>query len=523
MKLFRLFVIFILSVSTVAVAQKTGDIISGVVSDSVGPMMAVSVTERDSDDRIVELTVTDINGEFFLRTRNPKDRIQVSFAGYETIDLPVDKDFYELKMVKMVERHDTSEAVVRQPERVPDTSAITIPFDEGTLGDGDDETGQQPVRSDIPVTMLDGGGVKFHLEDLPLPQESLPYCPARQCWEMTLSESGIDASDYGIVTQSSKADKLFYSDRNAVFEGFMTAYDKHYSLALSPDMIWLLISQGIATHINEHAEKLRGTLVGFEGKKTLKVDTERNLFENLEDLDWIIQAFSDSIKASTGVNLAKLMTCSFSTTGLAERISSQITLMESVKKFFEYKIHFLKCGIPDVTLLGTPDDWKEIRSRLSQLDGLGMRWWRKELEPILDEFVNAAQGHVNESFWLDMVGRITEASGSRGGCASSSIPATYDGWFTAFFPFSTDWNNKIIRTPQVVSHDTKVCNGMKKVDVLYCIDDVFGNTLLQYDLELWAGFIGMEFDSHTNTLKPSISWMLRNKGGSETAFEMLDE
>ena len=165
-------------------------------------------------------------------------------------------------------------------------------------------------------------------------------------------------------------------DRNACFEGFLTAFDKHYSLVLSPDMIMLLISQGIATHINENAELLRDRLVDFEGQKVLKIEMNGDLLEQEEAWDWIIPAFSDSIDKNMKAGLSDLMVCSFTTTGLVERISSQITMMESVKKFFKYVIVGFGCGIPDITLLGTPDDWKNIRSRLSRLDDLELGWWR---------------------------------------------------------------------------------------------------------------------------------------------------
>lgn len=542
MKKTRLFVLFILLVCTGVSAQKTGDTISGAVSDSIGPMMMVNITERDSIDRIVAHAITDANGEFSFRLKNPNDRIQVSYVGYETVDMPITGTHFEvlLKVSPVSLKEESGRGINGLPlplRKVPDGiqtinmeefeglgmtfSTLSLPFDDGTTDD--EKVTPRPVRSDVKVKKNAEGGVNFHLEDLTPPTGTLSVNTGKKCWEKTLGGTGVNSSDFGIVTQSSESVSLVYFERNAVFEGFMTAFDKHYSLVLSPDMIWLLISQGIATHINGHAEKLGSTLVDFEGKKTLKVITERNLFENLEDLDWIIQAFSDSIEANTNVDLAKLMTCSFSTTGLVERISSQITLMESVKKFFKYEIHLIGCGIPNVTLLGTPDDWKEIRSRLSQLDKLGMHWWRKELEPILDEFVNASQNHVNKSFWLDMVGKVSDESGTRGGCLPTFRPATYDGWFTSFFPFSLDYYDKVVRTPNVVSHETKVCSGVKKVDVLYCIDDDSENTLFRYDMELWAGFIGMELDRQTNTLKPEISWMLRNKGDMETAFEKLDE
>jgi hypothetical protein len=39
------------------------------------------------------------------------------------------------------------------------------------------------------------------------------------------------------------------------------AYAGHRPVALSPDMIWLMICQGVAHHINANAEQLRPQFV----------------------------------------------------------------------------------------------------------------------------------------------------------------------------------------------------------------------------------------------------------------------
>jgi len=77
---------------------KVGDVISGVVTDSEGPMMLVNVIEVDAADRIVSQAVTDIEGNFSFPVRNPKNKIKVSFVGYETVVLPIDKRYFEITM-----------------------------------------------------------------------------------------------------------------------------------------------------------------------------------------------------------------------------------------------------------------------------------------------------------------------------------------------------------------------------------------------------------------------------------------
>ena len=129
------------------------------------------------------------------------------------------------------------------------------------------------AKTDETVQFLKEGGVKFHIEDKVLPDSPLQRISGKQCWEKILKESGVKPQEYNIKTHSATNSNLVCFDRDACFEGFLTAFDKHYSLVLSPDMIWLLISQGIATQINENAEELRDRLVDFDGQRTLKIIT----------------------------------------------------------------------------------------------------------------------------------------------------------------------------------------------------------------------------------------------------------
>ena len=77
---------------------KAGDTISGIVTDSVSPLLAVYITELDSADRVVAYAYTDLKGEFSFRLVNPKDRIQFSFYRKERIILPIDKSYFEIRM-----------------------------------------------------------------------------------------------------------------------------------------------------------------------------------------------------------------------------------------------------------------------------------------------------------------------------------------------------------------------------------------------------------------------------------------
>ena len=109
-----------------ASAQKAGDMISGVVSDKEGPMMLVNVTQRDSLDRIVAQSITDREGKFTFPLLNPGNTIKVTYLGYEPVNLPINKLYFEIKMKDLGDLPP----VVIELDRVMETTGLPVPLSD---------------------------------------------------------------------------------------------------------------------------------------------------------------------------------------------------------------------------------------------------------------------------------------------------------------------------------------------------------------------------------------------------------
>ncbi len=81
-----------------ASAQKAGDVIRGVVSDDEGPMIQVNVVEKNRAGAIVAATTTDLEGQFSLKLQNSSDRIAFTYVGYQTVELPIDTLYFDVRM-----------------------------------------------------------------------------------------------------------------------------------------------------------------------------------------------------------------------------------------------------------------------------------------------------------------------------------------------------------------------------------------------------------------------------------------
>ena len=90
-------IVLALLVSTVVQAQ-TITSVRGTISDEMGPLMGATVCEIDGNGRIIESTVTDLNGNFTMKVKNQKDRIRFSFVGMKTLTLPINKTTYNVNL-----------------------------------------------------------------------------------------------------------------------------------------------------------------------------------------------------------------------------------------------------------------------------------------------------------------------------------------------------------------------------------------------------------------------------------------
>jgi hypothetical protein len=209
----------------------------------------------------------------------------------------------------------------------------------------------------------------------------------------------------------------------------------------------------------------------------------------------------------------------FSTTGAVERAASEVVLLDAMQSFFSYEFHSL-CGIPQIVLQGTTEDWAALAQRTRDIGQFGLEWWTDALGPILDEFVAASRGQANERFWQS----IYRLDGGSGGPYTS-------GWITAFFPYLKDW-----RTGRASHRNPWLASGGKELqDVLYPraksdphqfahgpTTEAFPGGLARtpflwnylgrsFEMEFLGGFVGVRQEADTLRLRPEIGWAVREQ------------
>ena len=313
-----------------------------------------------------------------------------------------------------------------------------------------------------------------------------------------------------VIVTSWGTDNMYVPNHSIFFDCLVQAYANHYSLALSPDIIWTVISQEFNYYINNESEAMRDRIVSHQGKMTLAVEAKEDLYSPNVKWEELLDGFDKQIAENTKGNIADMMRADFSTTGKTERIASQITLMSSVKRYFEYVSYYIVCGIPSITIEGTPDDWKKVIEKTEILRNYDLGWWVDNLTPILNEFVAAAEGKANRAFWQNIVMKLRPDEMRELGCMagwSDEEPTYVDGWFLKLMPF-----NKKGRTPRKVSCETnQMLPNVASAPFTYKMLDNLGNTISSTPMNMVAGLIGV--DVNANVMRPRIGWMVCENNG----------
>lgn len=285
------------------------------------------------------------------------------------------------------------------------------------------------------------------------------------------------------------------------------AYADHRKISISPDMIWLLICQGFSTHVNINSEKLRTKFVSFNDKKKLIVNTEpiSNKFKKGSiNTPWQLAfpAMADSISKYVKTDIHNLYVQSFSTTTSSEKAAYEVALLNVMSGYFEYE-YDTACGIPEINIEGTKEDWQKIKTNLEYFKGYNIDNWVNSLEPIIQQFINASENKIDNNFWSNIFKRKDESGGPY-----------ITGWVINFFPYISGGNRKMIKNPYIDREPKEFMeglktnqfnNGLSKAEFIW---NYFGN---KYEMEFLAGFVGIKQDKKSLTLRPEIGWLVKEK------------
>lgn len=310
----------------------------------------------------------------------------------------------------------------------------------------------------------------------------------------------------GAVESCSTPDELVVKPYgfHVLMETLHRAFDEHRSLVLSPDHIWLTISQGFAACINQDPERYRSMFVGHAGKETIIIRRDSFVLGDFHN-DWqsCFPEFSQVIRDYIGNDTHELILSDFTTTGAIERAASEVELMDTVQNYFEYEVH-TKCGIPSITLEGTVADWQKVVSKTKALAAFGgLDWWLDKVIPVVEEFANAAAGNADMNFWQGIY---------KGKDQSGGISAT--GYLLRLLPYVKDWSGNAVKNGLVSGQSTYGLDTSLLPQALSCVPFVWDYLGTRLDYQFLAGLVGIAHNQCDDSLRPVVGWAVRPAGSN---------
>ena len=367
--------------------------------------------------------------------------------------------------------------------------------------------------------------VRVLVDDVVRADEPLDTVPAFAVLEGFCEQ--LDASEPALLAVSEVGPLVVCPSDNPFFWAIHTAYSQHRPLVLTPDAFWLTIAQGLEQHIALNAERLRPLLVKHDGKVTLEQQVASLTLSGEQWAD-CVEVWGEQIADYASAEIVAWMACDFSTSGPVERVAGKIVLMSALRHFFDYYVKYI-CGIPEVELRGTVEDWERIRARIDLLDRYGLELWASRLRPICDALVQTARGEADVVFWQRMYlpHEVYGASLVVGWCADLfPYLKRGDGDTSATVPnraLEATLEERLEACREWVEGRQRYYNYAVTASEIPCAGSMapIRRTFEDYEWEatLIGGVLGVRQDGLW--LEPVACWMVREQSSTTTAVSKL--
>jgi Domain of unknown function (DUF4419) len=204
----------------------------------------------------------------------------------------------------------------------------------------------------------------------------------------------------------------------------------------------------------------------------------------------------------------------FQQLGPVERAASEVVLLDTLHAYFSYEVRTV-CGIPTITLEGTPEDWRSIARRVRAFSAFDLNWWIDPVLGICEQFVRASEGTVDPDFWNS----IYKWQGPDG-----SGDAYVTGWVLKLFPYLDDPRAKLDAPRGKRSAAPLLCrNGWlaaRPAAVFPGRDDFPASPAKApfqwqhmeevFEMEFVGGLMGIAQNPTNLCLRPEIGWAVRH-------------
>jgi len=310
------------------------------------------------------------------------------------------------------------------------------------------------------------------------------------------------------------------ADDSGFFGTIFKAWGNHWNLRTSPEDWWLTVITYVARKVDDSADstELRQLFRnGKEGKELISVDVDSfSIYDT--DYSYVFSKFQTEIKNRIEIpGYADSVGCDFSTTSSTQLISSQITLMKSMQKYFDYEMRMCGCGLPALEMKGTQEDWARLSLKLKQLQShlapvekvLKLNSYFELVLGVFDKLLQTFNdGDSTREWWEGILRAEKEQKYISGGSMPGKYVEVdaYSGWLIDLVTGKA--GSKFFASDLASKKYAADINGLSSVPMK--IVDVINNVS---DMSLLiAGVMGFKIHNdspnHLSTLEPAHGWTM---------------
>jgi len=181
------------------------------------------------------------------------------------------------------------------------------------------------------------------------------------------------------------------------------AWANHKGIIMSPDIFWHIVSCETATHIKENAS-------AYAGLFTTTPDKKQDIIVETTDSQLIpLDRIEDQLRMRVPTNI-DLFIPSFSTTNKNSYFAFVAAFADAMQVYYNYSMYM--CGIPNVQLLGTYEDWHKIETNVSAIKNLLDKKTNKYFDGVLDILTSIIE-NKDRKFWKNIFSLERCGSGSQ--------------------------------------------------------------------------------------------------------------
>lgn len=349
-------------------------------------------------------------------------------------------------------------------------------------------------------------GITFDLNEVEIASDRLPTVRTREAIQTFLGCVVESCSDYF-------DDCVEHVSTNTLISAARLAHNEHRPFVLSPDLIWLTLLRGLSDHLYVSDSAAYFNSLGMDLAEAQCVFYDQDDFPvgSLES-PWgdVVADVTVSATERFDTEFNELFQQRFSTTNSVREAVQQIQYLSTVKHFVKFVKRPWICGIPSVTLEGTPDDWQRIRDLIERFEDFGLGWWLDHLRPICEQFAQAACGIVDLKHWLRLYAATPHYCGAQ---------EFVTGWIGKLFPYETNCGLPGIRNRLIDCEDSS--SEPKITDFPLHFSELRLRSRAGTTVRLMGGSLAISQDAESGALSPKIAWCVSRQSSLDTMLDRI--